>query len=167
MANIMTNAMPALVLVFVLSIVSASIADDGSIGAGSFKKCEGGPRVEFYGENFTKLRHEQGSQKRTKINLSEVEKIKAECGCFYIYSGKNYRSRSEYVPVGEVIDRNQIRFNEVKSIEQVECTQAASPYALVIGAVVGAVIVVAVVLVIATKIYRRRQFQGVSTTGDV
>ena len=160
MAKMLTNTMTVMILL--LSAVST--AGGQVLDVEEFGGCEGAPRLVFYGENYVKLREEQ-DQRKTKINLSEVEKIKAEgCGCFYIYSGRNYKGGSEYFSSEQVIDRNQIRFNKVQSIEQVDCTQQASPYALVIGAVVGAVILVAAVLVIATKIYRRRQFQGVSTS---
>jgi len=164
MAKMLTNTMTVmLVLSSVLAAAGGQVVDTDDL------KCKGA--VVFYGENYSKLNEIQESPKRTSISLLEVEKIKAENCCFFIYSGRNHKGTKKFFFAEEVKEANQIGFKKVKSIKKVSCqqqqdTQQASPYALVIGCVVGAVIVVAAVLVIATKIYRRKQFESVSTSGD-
>ena len=81
------------------------------------------------------------------------------CGCYWIYYGKKGRRGGLVIRAGEVMDRQQIGRDKVRSLERVICSKAAMPVWGVLLVVFVLVVLVAVVTVVVVR--RLRQYKEV------
>ena len=105
------------------SSVPAPLPEAGALGAGEFEQqCQGS--LVFIDSNYNRIEAVRDSVRKTKIDLTDVFKIYVEgCGCFFVHGLKNYKGGSVYVAHGEdrEVNRSQVKFNKVRSIERVTC----------------------------------------------
>ena len=81
------------------------------------------------------------------------------CGCFYIFSSKNGKRASALIQSGQELNKDEIGFNRVKSLQPVICEKNAMP---VWGVVIAVITLVALVGFIAVFVVRRlRNYQAV------
>ena len=81
------------------------------------------------------------------------------CGCFNIFSNKNGKRASALIKSGPELNKEEIGFNRVKSLQPVICEKNAMP---VWGVVIAVITLVALVGFIAVFVVRRlRNYQAV------